>query len=229
MSGILYVVGTPIGNLKDITFRAVEVLSSVDFVVAESRERALKLLSHLEIKKPITTINSYSEEGRAKTVVDQLKRGKQAALITAAGTPCISDPGDKIVRRCYEADIPVESIPGASAVIAALSICGLSPDRFIFYGFLPQKTGKKRKILADLLSGPYAVVLYESPRRVAETLNLIKEADENRMVVVYREITKVYEETIRGSASEVCDAVNEGETRGEYTIVVQGKTKQTSF
>jgi 16S rRNA (cytidine1402-2'-O)-methyltransferase len=228
MAGILFVVGTPIGNLKDITFRAVEVLSEVDFIVAESRERALKLLSHLEIKKPVTTINTFSEENRAKTIVDQLKRGKSAALITAAGTPCISDPGDKVVRKCHEADIAVEAVPGPSAAIAALSVSGLSPDRFVFYGFLPQKKGKKRKILAELLAGPYATVLYESPRRVAETLSLINDEDTERMVVVYREITKVYEETIRGTAAEVSEIVNESETRGEYTIVVQGKTKKPS-
>ena len=226
MPGILYVVGTPIGNLKDITQRAIEVLTEVDFVVAESRERALKLLSHLEIKKPITTINTYSEESRTRSIVDQLKRGKGAALITAAGTPCISDPGDKLVRGCLDAGIDVRAIPGPSAAIAALSTCGLSPDRFIFYGFLPLKKGKKRKILAEILTGPYAVVLFESPRRVQETLTLISELGEERMVAVYREMTKLHEETIRGPAGEVATTVCDREGRGEYTIIVEGKRKQ---
>jgi 16S rRNA (cytidine1402-2'-O)-methyltransferase len=228
MDGRLYVVATPLGNLKDITLRAVEVLGQVDFVVAESRERALKLLAHLGIRKPIVTINTYSEEGRARTVVDQLLGGKEAALITAAGTPCISDPGDKVVRKCYEAGVSVESVPGPSAAIAALSICGLSPDRFIFYGFLPQKKGKKRKILGELLTDPYAIVLYESPRRVLETLSLVNEEDPDRMVVVYREMTKVHEEVIRGTSREVYEAVAESETRGEYTIIVAGKPRQSS-
>lgn len=227
MRGTLYVVGTPIGNLKDITFRAVEILQSVDFVVAESRERALALLSHLDIRKPITTINTFSEEGRASKVADQLSRGKTAALITAAGTPSISDPGDVVVRKCHEAGVEVQAIPGPSAVIAALSISGLDPDRFFFYGFLPIKKGKKRKILKELLNGPYPVVLYESPRRIKETLTVIlEEAGGDRMSVVCREMTKVHEEVIRGPVSELLEAVEAGETRGEYTLIVGGKGKQ---
>jgi 16S rRNA (cytidine1402-2'-O)-methyltransferase len=228
MTGILYVIGTPIGNLKDITIRAIEVLGEVDFVVAESRERALKLLSHLDIRKPITTINTFNEESKAKTIVDQLGKGKKAALITAAGTPCISDPGDRVVRRSYDAGIEVQAVPGPSAAIAALSISGLSPDRFLFYGFLPLKKGKKRKILAEILAGPYAVVLYESPRRIAETLGIIGEEAGERMVMVYREMTKMYEEVMRGTASEVLEAVTGNETRGEYTVIVEGKRRQAT-
>ena len=228
MAGILYVVATPIGNLKDITLRAVEVLGEVDFVVAESRERALKLLSHLDIRKPITTINSFNEESKAKAIVDQLSRGKKAALITAAGTPCISDPGDRTVRKSYDAGVEVQAIPGPSAAIAALSISGLSPDRFLFYGFLPLKKGKKRKILAEVLSGPYALVLFESPRRIGETLGIIHEEAGERLVVVYREMTKVHEEVIRGTAGEVLEAVSGDETRGEYTVIVEGKRRQAA-
>jgi len=228
MTGILYVVATPIGNLKDITLRAVEVLGEVDFVVAESRERALKLLSHLDIRKPITTINTFNEESKAKAVADQLSKGKKAALITAAGTPCISDPGDRVVRRSYDAGVEVQAIPGPSAAIAALSISGLSPDRFLFYGFLPLKKGKKRKILAEVLSGPYAVVLFESPRRIGETLGIIHEEAGDRMVVVYREMTKVHEEVIRGTAGEVLEIVAADETRGEYTVIIEGKRRQAT-
>ncbi len=224
----MYVVGTPIGNLKDITLRAIEVLQEADFVVAESRERALKLLSHLNIRKPITTINSYNESSRARTVVNQLTEGKTAALITAAGTPCISDPGDTIVRRSIEAGIRVEAIPGPSAAIAALSVSGLSPDRFLFYGFLPLKRGKKKKLLREGLSAPYALVIYESPRRIAETLEVIREEAPERMVAVYREMTKLHEETMRGSVGEVIEQVQAGETRGEYTVVVEGKRKQAA-
>jgi 16S rRNA (cytidine1402-2'-O)-methyltransferase len=228
MTGVLYVVATPIGNLKDVTLRAVEVLNEVDFVVAESRERALKLLSHLGIRKPITTINTFSEERRARTIVDQLQKGKKAALITAAGTPCISDPGDRVIRECHEADIEIQAVPGPSAAIAALSISGLSPDRFLFYGFLPLKKGKKRKILAEILAGQYPVVLYESPRRIEETLSVIREEAGERMVVICREMTKLHEEIMRGPISAVMEAVSSEETRGEYTIIVEGKRKQVS-
>ncbi|OPY70613.1 MAG: Ribosomal RNA small subunit methyltransferase I [Syntrophorhabdaceae bacterium PtaU1.Bin034] len=226
MQGILYVVATPIGNLKDISLRAVDVLREVDFVVAENRERALKLLSHLEIRKPITTINTFSEERRAKTIVDQLVKGKKAALITAAGTPCISDPGDIVVRKSYEAGVEVQAVPGPSAAIAALSISGLSPDRFLFYGFLPQKKGKKKKVLREILSCPYPVVIFESPRRVIETLALTGEEAGERMVVIYREMTKMHEEVIRGRISAVIEEMASQETRGEYTIIVEGKGKQ---
>ena len=226
MQNTLYVIGTPIGNLKDITLRAMEVLRDVDFVVAESRERALKLLAHLDIRKPIFTINTFSEENRAKTIAGELRRGKSAALITAAGTPAISDPGDTVVRKCYEAGVEVRAIPGPSAVTAALSISGLSPDRFLFYGFLPLKKGKKRKILREILSGPFSVVLFESPRRIGETLKLVEEEAGERMVVVCREMTKVYEEVTRGPAGEVADAVTRADAPGEYTVIVGGKGRR---
>ncbi len=229
MTGILYVVATPIGNLKDITLRAIEVLSEVDFIVAESRERALKLLSHLEIRKPITTINTYNEEKRAKSIAAQLRGGKTAALVTAAGTPCISDPGDRVVRKCYEAGIEVRAIPGPSAAIAALSVSGLSPDHFLFYGFLPQKKGKKKKILAEILSLQYPVVLFESPRRIGETLTLIRDEVGERTVILFREMTKLHEEVLRGTAREVMEVVSEDEARGEYTLIVEGRRRQVSL
>lgn len=225
MDGVLYVVATPIGNLKDLTFRAVEVLGEVDFVIAENRERALKLLSHLDIRKPITTINSYNEEARARAIVAQLARGRKGALITAAGTPCISDPGDAVVRASCEAGIEVQAVPGASAALAALSVSGLSPDRFLFYGFLPQKRGKKKKVLREMLSGPFPVVLFESPRRIKETLALIEEEAGDRQVVMCRELTKLHEEVMRGRAGEVRERVEEEETRGEYTLIVEGKRR----
>jgi len=228
MAGFLYVVATPIGNLKDITLRAIEVLREVDFVVAEDRQKALKLLSHLDIRKPIVAINSYNEERQARTIVGRLGSGKKAALITAAGTPCISDPGDIVVRAACEADIEVLPIPGPSAALAALSISGLSPARFLFYGFLPQKKGKKKKTLREVLSGPFPVVLFESPRRIAETLGIIKEEAPERKVVVCRELTKLYEETIRGRIEEALEETTADETRGEYTIIVEGKGKQTA-
>ena len=144
--GTLYVLATPIGNLKDITVRAIETLQESDLVVAENRERALKLLSHLQIHKPIVNINSYNEERKAQSIAQEVRAGKQCVLISGAGTPCISDPGDAVVRKCHEMGLDVKALPGPSAVITALSISGLSPDRFFFYGFLPQKKGKRRKM-----------------------------------------------------------------------------------
>jgi len=202
------------------------VLGEVDLVIAEDRQRALKLLSHLELRKAIVTINSYNEENKAKMIVRQLAQGRKAALITAAGTPCISDPGDRVVRASVEAGIEVQAVPGPSAALAALSISGLSPDRFLFYGFLPQKKGKKKKVLKDILSGPFPVVLFESPRRIGETLELVREEAPERKVVVYREITKVHEEVLRGPADEVAEEVSGGERRGEYTVIVDGKGRQ---
>jgi 16S rRNA (cytidine1402-2'-O)-methyltransferase len=226
MAGVLYVVATPIGNLKDITLRAIEVLREADIVVAEDRQRALALLSHLEIRKAIVGINSYNEESRARGIARQLAEGKKAALITAAGTPCISDPGDRVVASCAEAGVEVRAVPGPSAALAALSVSGLSPDRFLFYGFLPQKKGKKRKLLQDLLAGPFPVVLFESPRRVKETLAVVAEVAPERKVVVCREVTKVHEEVLRGAAFEVASEVDASETRGEYTLIVDGKGRQ---
>ena len=225
MDGVLYVVATPIGNLKDLTFRAVEVLGEVDFVIAENRERALKLLSHLEIRKAIFTINSYNEEARARAIAAQLSGGKKGALITAAGTPCISDPGDAVVRACCQAGIEVQAVPGASAALAALSVSGLSPDRFLFYGFLPQKKGKKKKVLRELLSGPFPVVLFESPRRIGETIALIEEEAPERQIVMCRELTKLHEEVARGLPAELRERGSGEEPRGEYTLIVEGKRK----
>jgi 16S rRNA (cytidine1402-2'-O)-methyltransferase len=223
--GLLYVVSTPIGNLGDITLRAIEALREVDLVIAENRERALKLLSYLEIRKPIITINAYNEGRKAKTIVEELLIGKSAALISGAGAPCISDPGNMVVRTAYDMGVQVTAIPGPSAVISALSVSGLWPDRFVFYGFLPQKRGKRRKVLAELLSRPLSLVFFESPRRLAETLNDIAETAPDREVALLKEMTKVHEELTRGLAKELCDALP-ADVKGEYTIVVAGEHRK---
>jgi 16S rRNA (cytidine1402-2'-O)-methyltransferase len=224
-SGILYVVATPIGNLKDITFRAVEVFKEVDFVVAESSLRALKLLSSLEIRKPIISVNSYNEERKAKGIVEQLRKGKRCALITSAGTPCISDPGNHLVRKCCEEGVEVKSIPGASAVVGAVSISGLFADRFLFFGFLPQKKGKQKKILLELSVLPYPIVFYESPRRLKGTLENMHEVFGNRQAVVVKEMTKIHEKAYRGQIRELIETFPEDEIKGEFTVIVDGKGK----
>jgi len=221
MIGTLYVVATPIGNLKDITLRAVEILQETDLVVAENRERALALLSHLQIRKPIVTINAYNEARKARSIATQVLHGKQCALISGAGTPCMSDPGNSVVQACQEMGVEVKAVPGASAIVAALSVSGLSPDRFLFYGFLPQKRGKRRKVLFELLAQPFPVVFFESPRRLVDTIRDISEIAEGREVVLAKEMTKMYEEIQRGRADEILSRIPE-EVKGEYTIIVGG-------
>ena len=223
--GLLYVVSTPIGNLGDITLRAIEVLREVDLLIAENRERALKLLSHLDIHKPIITINGYNEGRKARAIVEELLAGKRAALISGAGAPCISDPGNMVVRTAHDMGVRVTPLPGPSAVISALSVSGLWPDRFIFYGFLPQKRGKRRKVLADLLSRSLALVFFESPRRLTETLDDIAETAPDREVALLKEMTKVHEELARGLAKELRDALP-ADVKGEYTIVVAGEHRK---
>jgi 16S rRNA (cytidine1402-2'-O)-methyltransferase len=224
-NGILYVVATPIGNLKDITFRAVEVFREVDFVVAESSLRALKLLSYLEIRKPIISINSYNEERKAKGIAEQLQKGKKCALITSAGTPCISDPGNHIVRKCWEEGIEVKSVPGPSAVVGAVSISGLFADRFLFFGFLPQKRGKQKKILLEFSELPYPIIFYESPRRLRGTLENLHEIFGNRQAVIVKEMTKVHEKVYRGQIYELLENLPEDEIKGEFIIIIDGKGK----
>ena len=224
-SGILYVVATPIGNLKDITFRAVEVFREVDFVVAESSLRALKLLSYLEIRKPIISVNSYNEERKAKGIAEQLRKGKRCALVTSAGTPCISDPGNHIVRKCYEEGVEVISIPGPSAAVGAVSISGLFADHFLFFGFLPQKKGKQKKILLELAAFPYPIIFYESPRRLMGTLENMYEVFGNRQAVIVKEMTKVHEKVYRGQIHELLEAFPEDEIKGEFIVIIDGKGK----
>jgi 16S rRNA (cytidine1402-2'-O)-methyltransferase len=223
MSGKLYIVATPIGNLGDITFRAVEILGMVDLVVAEDRSRALKLLNHLGIHKPIITINSYNEERKAREIQRRLLDGQEVALITGAGTPCVSDPGISVIRQAYEADIRVSPVPGPSAAVAAISVSGIYADKFFFFGFLPQKRGKKKKIFREFSDFPHPMIFFESPRRVTETLRCMGEELSDRRVVVLKELTKIYEQVLRGTADELADCLSEDEIKGEYTIIVEGR------
>jgi 16S rRNA (cytidine1402-2'-O)-methyltransferase len=225
LQGILYVIATPIGNLGDITFRAVEILKEADIVVAESTSRAMKLFGHYGIKKKIVTVSSYNEDRRSVSLIKSLKAGMNIALITSAGTPCISDPGNILVNRCVEAGIDVYPIPGPSAVASLVSISGLFADRFLFYGFLPLKKGKRKKILQELCEFPFPMVFYESPRRIEETLGFILDILGDRKIVVVKEMTKLFERTYRGSVREVIDLIAADEKLGEYAFIVAGKGK----
>lgn len=225
LQGILYVVATPIGNLGDITFRAIDILKEADIVVAESTTRALKLFTHYGIKKTIVTIGSYNEERRSASLVRGLKSGKNIALITSAGTPCISDPGGILVSKCVEENIEVCPIPGASAVVSLVSISGLFADRFLFYGFLPLKKGKRKKALQELSSLPHPIVFYESPRRIEETLGFVLDIMGDRKIAVVKEMTKLFERTYRGTVREVIDQLSADEKLGEYAFIVAGCEK----
>lgn len=225
-NGTLYVVGTPIGNLQDITIRAIEVLRDVNFVVAENSARALKILNHFDIHKSILTINSYNEDRKSRNITERIERGESCALITSAGTPCISDPGNMIVKRCYEKGLNVRVIPGPSAAVSAVSISGLFADRFVFFGFLPQKRSKVKKVLDELASVPYPVIFFESPRRVVKTLHMIHEEWGDREAVLFKEMTKMYEEVVRGSIEELIARLDSQELKGEYTIIVAGREKR---
>ncbi|MDD3846198.1 MAG: 16S rRNA (cytidine(1402)-2'-O)-methyltransferase [Syntrophorhabdaceae bacterium] len=223
--GILYVVATPIGNLGDITLRAIDILKEVDLVVAESTSRALKLFNHYGIKNTILSISSYNEERRSAGIIRSLKGGKKVALITSAGTPCISDPGSILVSRCVAEDIEICAVPGACTVAGIVSVSGLFADRFVFYGFLPLKKGKRKKTIEELSALPYPVVFYESPRRIEETLGYVLAIMGDRKIVVVREMTKLYETTYRGTVSEVIEQISAGEKRGEYAFMVAGSKK----
>ncbi len=219
--GILYVVATPIGNLEDITLRALRTLQEADWIAAEDTRHTRKLLSRHGIGgKKLESYHDHNKEARTPGLIERLQRGEQAALVSDSGTPGISDPGYYLVRRAIEAGLSVVPIPGPSAVVAALSSSGVPTDRFAFEGFLPVKSGRRRRRLEELVPEPRTVVLYESPRRVAKLLLEIHEVMGERGVVVARELTKVHEEFLRGSAQEVAEQLTGEKTRGEFVILI---------
>ena len=224
--GTLYLVATPIGNLDDITHRAIKVLSSVDLIAAEDTRKTKILLDHYSISKPMVSYFSYNERHRAPQLVEKLKDGQSIALVSDAGTPGISDPAYHIVQSCLSAGIPIIPIPGPSAFVSALIVSGLPTDRFVFEGFLPLKKGRKTK-LGLLSSEPRTIVLYESPHRVLKTLEEIRTAFGERNVVIARELTKKFEEIVRGPISSVLEELHRKPTRGEYVLVIEGRPKHS--
>ncbi|MBL0224903.1 MAG: 16S rRNA (cytidine(1402)-2'-O)-methyltransferase [Geobacteraceae bacterium] len=220
MAATLYIVATPIGNLEDITYRAVRILGEVDLIAAEDTRHSLKLLNHFNISKPLTSYFDHNQQFKGERILNALRQGKSVALISDAGTPCISDPGYNLVRDAVAEGIPVVPLPGACAAIAALSGSGLPSDNFTFAGFPPARQGKRRAFLADLARLPGTLVLYEAPHRLEETLRDIHETLGDRQVVVARELSKIYEEFIRGAVSGVMPAVAEGKARGEIVILI---------
>ncbi len=216
----LYIIATPIGNLEDITYRAVRILGEVDLIAAEDTRHSLKLLNHFGISKPLTSYFDHNQKFKGERILNALRRGKSVALISDAGTPCISDPGYQLVRDAVAETIPVVPVPGACAAVAALSASGLPTDRFTFAGFPPSRQGKRRTFLSGMNALPGTLVLYEAPHRLLETLSDIREMLGERQVIVARELTKIFEEFIRGSASEVIAAVSQGIVRGEVVILI---------
>lgn len=216
----LYIVATPIGNLEDMTYRAVRILQEVDLIAAEDTRHSLKLLSHFGISKSMTSYFDHNQQFKGERILNKLRQGKSVALISDAGTPCVSDPGYQLVRDAVAEGIPVIPIPGACAAVAALSASGLPSDNFTFAGFPPSRQGKRRTFLSDMSSLPGTLVLYEAPHRLEETLRDIHEVLGERQVVVARELTKIYEELIRGSISEVLESVARAKVRGEIVIMI---------
>jgi 16S rRNA (cytidine1402-2'-O)-methyltransferase len=222
--GTLYLVATPLGNLDDITLRALTTLKEVDLIAAEDTRRAKKLLTHYQITAPVTSYFEHTSYKKTQALISQLKDGKNIALISEAGTPSISDPGYKLTRLAIENSIQVTPIPGPSAVIAALSASGLPTHSFIFEGFLPRKTSKRRKLFLSFQDQERTLVFYESPRRLLFTLKELLEVLGNRHIVVARELTKVFEEIVRGNIADLITHFENKPVKGEITILVSGST-----
>ena len=226
MAGKLYLVPTPIGNLKDITLRALEVLQSVDLIAAEDTRQSLKLLNHFNIKKTLISYHQHNEQGKSENIIEQIKQGKTIALISDAGTPGISDPGSVIVLKCIEQNIGFEVLPGATAITTALVYSGLDTTKFIFRGFLPRENKDRRPIINDLVDRSETLIFYEAPHRLLNTLEFLYENIGNRKISMCRELTKLYEEIIRLPLMEAIEYYKQNSPRGEYVLVIEGKSKE---
>ena len=223
---MLYVVPTPVGNMEDMTFRAIKVLKEVDFILAEDTRTSSVLLHHFDIKNELHSHHKFNEHQTCQKVVERLLAGQTAALISDAGTPGISDPGFMLVRECVKNGIEVQTLPGATAFVPALVSSGLPCDKFVFEGFLPQKKGRQKR-LGELKDETRTIVFYESPYRVVKTLEQFAEVfGEERPVSCCREISKIHEESVRGTVAEVLQHFKEHEPKGEFVIVLGGKNEE---
>ncbi len=225
MHGTLYLCATPIGNLEDITLRVLRILKEVDLIAAEDTRRTQKLLNHYEIETPSTSYHEHNKQSKGQWLLEQLKAGKNIALVTDAGTPGISDPGADLVLLCYKENIPVTSLPGAVAGITGLILSGLSTKRFAFEGFLPSDNKKKKEILKFLSDETRTILLYEAPHRLRQTLKELSSViDVKRKMTLARELTKKHEEIFRTTLGQAIDYYQEQEPRGEYVILIEGKS-----
>jgi len=226
VKGTLYIVSTPIGNLEDITLRALKVLKETDVIAAEDTRHSIKLLTHYGISKQCISYWGEKEKVKSAEIIEKLQSGQSVALISDAGTPGISDPGSVLIKRALEEGIDVISVPGATAMIAALSISGLSTEKFSFFGFLPAKKNQRHKAIKDLYLEPRTLVFYEAPHRILETLSDLKQILGERRTAVAKEITKIHEEVFRGGTSEVLSMLENTTIAGEYVIIVAGRDEE---
>lgn len=226
MAGTLYLCATPIGNLEDITFRVLRTLKEVDLIAAEDTRNSIKLLNHFEIRTPMTSYHEYNKIEKGRELIERLKAGNSIALITDAGTPGISDPGEELVCMARAEGIPVTSLPGACACITALTMSGLPTRRFAFEAFLPSEKKECRRVLEELAGEMRTIVLYEAPHRLKKTLALLLDTLGERHMTACRELTKRHEDSVSGTIAEVLAHFEEEEPRGEFVLVIEGKTYQ---
>ena len=226
MSGRLYLVSTPIGNLEDITFRALRILKEVDLIAAEDTRHTLNLLNHFEIRKPLTSYHDHNKHIKTPQLIRQLQDGKNIALVSDAGTPGISDPGYHLIQQAINEKIPITPIPGVTALTAALSVSGLPTDSFLFLGFLPRKTVARQKVLEKLKDLNCTLVFYESPYRIQALLEDISTVFGNRQISLARELTKKFEEILRGPVNEILSQIPQKTIKGEFTVIIEGKGKE---
>lgn len=226
MSGTLYLCATPIGNLEDISYRVLRTLKEADLIAAEDTRHTIKLLNHFEIKTPMTSYHEFNKIDKAKYLVNQMEEGVNIALVTDAGTPGISDPGEELVKQCYEAGIPVTSLPGPAACITALTLSGMSTRRFCFEAFLPADKKERQWILEELKEETRTIILYEAPHRLVKTLEELKSVLGDRRITLCRELTKKYEEAWQTTLKDALVRYEEEEPKGECVIVIEGRSFQ---
>lgn len=226
MTGTLYLCATPIGNLEDITLRVLRTLKEVDLIAAEDTRNSIRLLNHFEIKTKMTSYHEYNKVDKAAYLVRKMKEGLNVALITDAGTPGISDPGEELVRQCLDADVPITSLPGACACITALTMSGLPTRRFAFEAFLPYEKKEREEILTSLQKETRTIILYEAPHHLKKTLKECRHYLGNRPMTVCKELTKKHEKKLRGTVDEVIAFYEENPPRGEYVLIFEGKSRQ---
>ena len=225
MSGKLYLVATPIGNLGDLSPRAAETLAAADFVAAEDTRVSLKLLNHFNIKKPLVSYHEHNQAAAGPAILNRLLSGETCALVTDAGTPAVSDPGEGLVALCAENGVEVLAIPGCCAAVSALAVSGLPTGRFVFEGFLPVNRGERRERLAELAGEERTMILYEAPHRLRATLADLAEALGDRRIALCRELTKLHEETVRTTLSEALARYTENDPKGEFVLVLAGRER----
>ncbi len=226
MPGQLYICATPIGNLEDITLRVLRILKEADLIAAEDTRNTVKLLNHFQIKTPMTSYHEHNKVEKARYLVEQMRQGTSVALVTDAGTPAISDPGEELVRQCYEAGVPVTSLPGPAACITALTLSGLSTRRFCFEAFLPADKKERKEILSELRRETRTIVIYEAPHRLSRTLEELFKCLGNRRVSICKELTKTFEQVFQTTLEEAVRRYGTEAPRGEQVLVIEGKSRE---